>query len=1611
MRLLALLLAVILLIGTVPVTVFAKDAGAPASTEAVASKKCTVIAHGGIIENEKSPIPFDGTAARGTAVRITLDKTAFAGHSFVCWKGDDGTEIPQKSFRLLVERNCAFYPVFSDLVGDFGDWQALLRGELCTDGVLYVREDSAKNLKEYKWQEDWHSFDVPPEQLDSDRHTETCSKCGYTAIRAHWFDSGVITTEPTHSTAGVKTITCRECGYKKTEPVPAATASTSHEYGEWEIITEAKDGQPGRRRHTCACGASEEEYYIKAEWEKYYKGRNVEMKTVDGKFGYYQNEWHYSFTDKAGNDVYIYMLRRVPGDTADQARYGFMFVDDRTDSLKPVYVMKSRAKNGQSYTYSGYDWSQFEYARNFDEYIEKIDSMVLYGGGRTVKYSSQAVDAFKAWETLYNESAKNDPEWYINAGYTRTECEYLGYDCWEYRKVNDIPNYNDTVYRVVKSDNTCLYAREGASLAGYEVTAIKDMYYEDTLPTFDSEDTLAKYNWRKTHCVVNEIGTADEQLSRTEMEFSTTPPQREYTAGFRFYVDHYPLPQGSSATYHFGANGGEDDQSFNFDIIPRFHYISGRDYMNEDDYAVTLVERTNEKYNFDHWEKYDWETDTWSVYDGPLKFNYVVPERDGNNKMIFNEDGSAVLLEDHRLTDIMYFRGIYKLKTFHIKVEGGKFIFNGERVCEADVPYGTKISLTDYSNMVPEGQRFECFKDSSGNSLYYSDYSSITVTKDMTYSAHYVPDAGTTTEYVGIQAQNGRVLMDKEEFYGGSYEVGTELTLTTEGNEDYPYFLGWYISDGKSENSDLLSKETTLHYTVTEYAELIARWSKTEVEKKHNITAVNGFVRSGYEKLAVSAVSVGDNRDIQVIKDPTNPLKIKQWVLTGTFEDGTECTEFQDYSEYSSFYLYEYANDGKGYPWNITITGEADICAEHDWDEGVVTKEPTYTEYGEMTYTCKVCGTQKTESIAMLPRYCVHACSECGKCTLDATDVSCTFERCTCGGNALPTQNTAIDFIHNNGTGSITPHVYTVVELQPDNPYVQYVLKAAEGYDVEEIYDISFTDASGNKYTPTAGETVTVILTVGIANAQALHDGRMFIIHITDSGNIIYGLGHEQLTANVDAGTVTFTVDSFSPFVLARSAVEYYGRSALADMSNSTALLYAYDMIVDGVGTSKDRISVYNGTNAITQDEIKTVLDAYRRDHTEHFWLGNGYSVNYTEATVTEIVPTYIMSGIALETAKTKFNESVAELLSGITSSMSEYEREKTLHDRLAAKASYESADNAHNAYGAIVEGKAVCEGYAEAYQYLLQLAGLQSFIITGTSTNPSTGMPEGHAWNIVKVDGKFYHVDLTWDDQGERLFYAYFNKTDSRISEDHSITATSYALPVCNSETADYFTVNGGKTDSFNAQAVGTMLKNGNGTARVYVTGDKAAFIEAFQANIRTVAQYAEISNGFTYGYANLGREYILTIAKAGVTVSGTATSFGDDTDKVTIQLIKVGTAEVAYETTVKGNSISYSIAGVEADTYTMKVMKQNHVTREYAVTVGTENLKQDVEIWLFGDVTGDGNVNIKDWGRMRSHINGTSLLDGYAFACADVTQDGNVNIKDWGRMRSHINGTNPLW
>ena len=154
--------------------------------------------------------------------------------------------------------------------------------------------------------------------------------------------------------------------------------------------------------------------------------------------------------------------------------------------------------------------------------------------------------------------------------------------------------------------------------------------------------------------------------------------------------------------------------------------------------------------------------------------------------------------------------------------------------------------------------------------------------------------------------------------------------------------------------------------------------------------------------------------------------------------------------------------------------------------------------------------------------------------------------------------------------------------------------------------------------------------------------------------------------------------------------------------------------------------------------------------------------------------------------------------------------------------------------------------------------------------------------------------------------------------------------------------------------------------------------------------------------------------------TVSGTATSFGSDTDNVILQLIAEGFPEADYEVFVQGNSANYSIAGVAPGTYTMKVMKNNHVTREYTVTVGSSNVVQDVEIWLLGDVTGDGVVDISDATQIKRKYNGKTSIFGsadaetetYRLIVANVySSDDSIDITDAAQIKRYYNGKSSIF
>ncbi len=115
-------------------------------------------------------------------------------------------------------------------------------------------------------------------------------------------------------------------------------------------------------------------------------------------------------------------------------------------------------------------------------------------------------------------------------------------------------------------------------------------------------------------------------------------------------------------------------------------------------------------------------------------------------------------------------------------------------------------------------------------------------------------------------------------------------------------------------------------------------------------------------------------------------------------------------------------------------------------------------------------------------------------------------------------------------------------------------------------------------------------------------------------------------------------------------------------------------------------------------------------------------------------------------------------------SGMDDTEKARALHNWLIANAEYDYRSSPYfHADGVLLYGKGVCQSYAQAYVLLCTEAGIPCLYVTGTAG----GGP--HGWNVVFIDGTWWHVDCTWDDPGgSSPRYTYFMKTDAQMWADH---------------------------------------------------------------------------------------------------------------------------------------------------------------------------------------------------------------------------------------------------
>ena len=214
---------------------------------------------------------------------------------------------------------------------------------------------------------------------------------------------------------------------------------------------------------------------------------------------------------------------------------------------------------------------------------------------------------------------------------------------------------------------------------------------------------------------------------------------------------------------------------------------------------------------------------------------------------------------------------------------------------------------------------------------------------------------------------------------------------------------------------------------------------------------------------------------------------------------------------------------------------------------------------------------------------------------------------------------------------------------------------------------------------------------------------------------------------------------------------------------------------------------VYMPTN-LSSDEIFDIRNEVLEDNPEFFYLDYSDSRYWSNG---KLEFNYIDTEENIKAKKEQIEVKADAIISKIIKpGMSEAKKELAIHDYIVANTRYDvenfENDNipksSHNIDGVLLNGTAVCEGYAKTFKFLLERVGIESIIVVGPEIN--------HAWNIVKIDDEYYHVDVTWDDpmpdvEG-RTLHTFFNVPDRRMEMGkHVWDKTKY--PDCTSDSYSF--------------------------------------------------------------------------------------------------------------------------------------------------------------------------------------------------------------------------------
>ncbi len=322
---------------------------------------------------------------------------------------------------------------------------------------------------------------------------------------------------------------------------------------------------------------------------------------------------------------------------------------------------------------------------------------------------------------------------------------------------------------------------------------------------------------------------------------------------------------------------------------------------------------------------------------------------------------------------------------------------------------------------------------------------------------------------------------------------------------------------------------------------------------------------------------------------------------------------------------------------------------------------------------------------------------------------------------------------------------------------------------------------------------------------------------------------------------------------LAEAAAQQANCYAYSTLSSDDQKLYLE--ILSILSQMRQNVKV----SSTDENQIDRVFKCVMIDHPEIFYV-QGYSM--TKLTRAGILHRITLSGtytMSQNEKSTKEQSAVAAanaILGQIPSGSSEYEKVRFVYEYLVKNTEYDLASEQNqNILSVFLNGRSVCQGYAKSAQYLLNHMGMFCTLAEGVVKGT-----EPHVWNIVRIDGKYYNMDVTWGDASYNISgdvssdagvpeinYDYLNIPDAMLQSTH-VVKTVIVLPTCDSMDANYYVREGIYFTSFDENQLARLFNN------AYAAGEKTVQLKCADMNVYQAFYQHLITDEQIFQYLNGG-------------------------------------------------------------------------------------------------------------------------------------------------------------